>query len=521
MLTPVNRTARWSPARRRPRAVAAIGLTALITLVACSKKDDNNTAAPKSSPSSVASPAASSGNSATSSAPASSSAPESSAAGVASPKGTVTWFVGLGAGTDKDNPAKQQKIVDAFNASQSDVKLKLQVVIPANAAKQLATEIAGGNGPDIVGPVGVKGSNQFEGQWADLKPLMESQKFDTSSFDPGAIKAFEVDGKQVGLPTGVFPSFVWYNKDLFDEAGLAYPPAKFGDKYADGSDWNWDKLQELAKKLTLDSAGKDATDPAFNKNKVVQWGYDPQFSETDLTRWSAQNGAGSFVADDKKTAQIPEQWLKQWKRRHDMIYKDFSSPTKQQLDSDTLNKGNPFPTGKMAMVTTHLWYTCCASTGSEATKDLKPQTFWDIAAMPANDLGKITAPLHSDTFRILDSSKNKEAAFKALSYLVTTAGKELGLIYGAMPPSPALQDEFFATLDKTYTQKPNWQVAKDALAYADVPNHEAWTPNFAKADERIKVTATNIYTDPNLDVDAEAAKLKADLQKIFDAAPAK
>ena len=38
------------------------------------------------------------------------------------------------------------------------------------AYDQLATEIAGGNPPDIIGPVGFGGANAFAGHWLDLAP---------------------------------------------------------------------------------------------------------------------------------------------------------------------------------------------------------------------------------------------------------------------------------------------------------------------------------------------------------------
>ena len=49
-------------------------------------------------------------------------------------------------------------------------------VVPHTAGRDtLATEIAAGNGPDIVGPVGWAGSNEFYGQWLDLTPLIQVQ----------------------------------------------------------------------------------------------------------------------------------------------------------------------------------------------------------------------------------------------------------------------------------------------------------------------------------------------------------
>jgi multiple sugar transport system substrate-binding protein len=53
---------------------------------------------------------------------------------------------------------------------------------------------------------------------------------------------------QLGIPFGIFPSFMIYNFDLFDEAGLNYPPAQYGESYVwpDGTEaeWNMDTLRE-------------------------------------------------------------------------------------------------------------------------------------------------------------------------------------------------------------------------------------------------------------------------------------
>ncbi|MEP7055643.1 MAG: extracellular solute-binding protein [Actinomycetota bacterium] len=499
--------------------MTAIALVALMTLAACSKKDSPKVAASSTSSSAASSSAAES--SAESSAPASSSAPESSAPASSSApatgdKVTVNWFVGLGTGANPEQLDAQKKVVDGFNASQSEITLKLTVVTNTTAATNLATQIAGGKAPDLVGPVGIRGSNQFEGQWLDLAPLVASQKFDTSKFDQKQMDAAkDANGVQTALPFGVYPSFIWYNKDLFDAAGVAYPPHKFGDKYADGREWNMDTLRDIAKKLTQDSDGNDASSPKFNPDKIVEWGYNEQFGADSLQKTGTFFGAGSFVADDKKTAQIPKDWLDGWKWHYDMVWKDHSAPNNKQLQSDTLNKGNAFVTGKVAMTHVHTWYVCCMKDSKN-----KAKTFWDIAAVPSNN-GKITAALHQDTFRILKSTAHPEQAFKVLSYFLTTAAPDLLKLYNAMPADPSLQDAYFASLDKDWPQKVDWQVAKDALKYPDVPNHEGWTPSFTKAETRAAVLGTKLITSPGLDLDAEAKSLQADLQKIFDAAPSK
>lgn len=82
----------------------------------------------------------------------------------------IRWFVGLGTGTNAEQITTQEEVVADFNASQSEIQLILEIV-PFDAARDtLSTQIASGAGPDIVGPVGWGGSNDFFGQWLDIAP---------------------------------------------------------------------------------------------------------------------------------------------------------------------------------------------------------------------------------------------------------------------------------------------------------------------------------------------------------------
>ena len=107
------------------------------------------------------------------------------------------------------------------------------------------------------------------------------------------------------MPFAVYPSFLYFNKDLFDEAGLAYPPTKVGDKY-DGKDWDMDTLREVAMKLTVDANGNDATSAEFDPTKVVQWGFDMQYADNSPRAEAAPWGGNTLVEDDGKTAVIPD-----------------------------------------------------------------------------------------------------------------------------------------------------------------------------------------------------------------------
>lgn len=57
-----------------------------------------------------------------------------------------------------------------------------------------------------------------------------------------------------------------YNEDLFKDAGIDTPPTKVEDA------WSWQEFVEKAQELTLDSAGRNAKDPAFDANNITQYG---------------------------------------------------------------------------------------------------------------------------------------------------------------------------------------------------------------------------------------------------------
>ncbi len=419
----------------------------------------------------------------------------------------IVWFVGLGTGGNDEQIAAQEAVVAEFNATVGAAEgIELELVIVQNdvAYDTLSTLIATEDeAPDIVGPVGIRGSNAFDGNWMDLEPLVEAAGYDLSQFPPSLVDFYRVEGQGlIGLPFGVFPSMIYFNRDLFDAAGLPYPPQSYGEPYADGDPWDFDKLEELALLLTLDVNGNDATSPDFDLDNIVQFGFAQQWS--DARRMATQFGAGSFVGEDGSAA-MPAVWADYFRWYYTGIWDSHFIPNDSYVNSDILATGDPFGSGNVAMAQTHLWYTCCVLGVPN----------WDLAVQPAYN-GVVTTPLHADTFRILQQSDNPEAAFTVLTYLIGEGSLDLLGVYGGMPARPEDRDSFIAGLDETFTQGVNWQVAIDSLNFPDSPSHESNMPNFQKADERIGAFQTLIQSTPDLDIDAEMETLIADLQGIFD-----
>jgi multiple sugar transport system substrate-binding protein len=420
----------------------------------------------------------------------------------------VKWYVGLGTGGDPKQIEVQRKVVDQFNKSQNDVYLTLQIVDNRVASTTLATQIAANNTPDIVGPVGTVGRATFDGNWLDLSPLIQANNFDMSVYEPSVVQNYNLPGQgQIGIPFAVYPSYIYYNKDLFDEAGLPYPPQHFGDTYQ-GKEWNFDTLRELSQKLTVDEKGNDATSPDFAPDHIVQFGFDLQFG-TDPRAMATLFGANRLV-DNENKAYIPPNWLAAWNFFYDAMFKDHWMPNDAYRNSDLFGKGSVFNSGNLAMAYTHLWYTCCIDPVSKAGKVKN----WDIGVVPAYQ-GVTTAKLHADTFGIMKATKHPNESFQVYKYLITN--QDLLTVYGAMPAIKEMQPAFFRGLDEKFSPvKVDWQVAVDSLAYNDVPNHEEGLPNFLKARQATTDFQTLIDTTPGLDINAEAVRLQTTLQGIYD-----
>jgi multiple sugar transport system substrate-binding protein len=479
---------------RTSRAAALIAVVAL-TVGACGPSGSAT-----QSPSSAGSPVAPGESPA-----ASQAAPPSFAAA------DLRWYCCLGTGEDPVQIPVEEEVAAGFGEKHPGSSLKFEVVTYDAARDTLSTQIASGNAPDLIGPVGVGGLAAYDGQWLDLDPFITSSGYDISQYDPAAVDFYKSDDGQIGLPFAVYPSMLWYKADMFEEVGLELPPHEYGAKYKmpDGSevDWSYDTIKELAKLLTVDNQGRDANDPAFDPKNIVQYGFEPQ--RDDLRGLGAYWGAGNLAGADGKTVEIPDAWKDAWKFWYDGMHTDHTIMTGAVAESEEFSGGGyPFFSGRVAMSENFLWTTYgVADAGTD----------WDLAAIPSHN-GEITSPLNADTFAIHKDTKNPEAAFAALTYMLDDSSDQLLQLYGGMPARPDKQDAFFETLGQSegFPDEVDWQVAKDSLEYADNPNFEAAMPKYNETLTILEKYESKWATTPGLDMDDEIEALRAEVQAAWD-----
>jgi multiple sugar transport system substrate-binding protein len=421
----------------------------------------------------------------------------------------IRWYCCLGTGDAPEQVEVELKVAEDFNASHPGIHLQFEGYIYQAARDALAVQLGAGNGPDIVGPLGIGGAEAFHGQWLDLQPLIDKTGFDMSQFPEATVNLYNAGGDgQVGIPYAVYPSVLFYKADMFKEAGLEEPPHDWNGEYTmpDGSKrpWDYDTVREIAKLLTVDESGKDATEEGFDPAKIAQWGFEPQ--RDDLRQTGAYWGAGSLMAADGKTVAVPEPWAAAWKHFYDGIWTDHFSMTGPIFETTDINPaGYPFCAGKVAMSTNYLWSTYCVDTAGDD---------WNMAATPAYK-GKTTAAFNADTWRIMKDSKNPDQAFEVLQYLL--GNEELLTLYGGTPAVESKQDAFLEALFADYTQTIDWKVAKEGIKYADVPNFESFMPAYNQSLDTLSKYGTKWQTTPGLDLNAEIEALRAELQGVWDA----
>lgn len=131
---------------------------------------------------------------------------------------------------------------------ETGIKTKLTVVKWDEYWTMLEAGAQGGSLPDVFW----MHSNESERYMSNdmlldlTDKIAESDKIDPENYPEDIWGLYTYDDKYYAVPKDVDTIALWYNKTMFDEAGLAYPTA----------DWTWDDVSEAAKKLTKDDGSQ-------------------------------------------------------------------------------------------------------------------------------------------------------------------------------------------------------------------------------------------------------------------------
>ncbi|MCB0146562.1 MAG: sugar ABC transporter substrate-binding protein, partial [Caldilineaceae bacterium] len=293
----------------------------------------------------------------------------------------------------------------------------------------------------------------------------ESYPLDTSIYLPGVMEPGKWQGVQYLLPKDFSPMAIYYNKKLFDEAGVAYP--------AEG--WTWDDLLATAQALTK-------TDASGN---VVQWGIQlPGPWTTGFEYWVAAAG-GSLISEDGTSfvgyMDSPEV------QNAVQFYADLYNKHKvapPPADMNAFGGGNSeFDNGTAAMRLFGRW----------------PQS--GMKENPNIDLGVAPLPAGADRagvlfwggFGISSLSDNPEAAWRFLRFYTGAEGAEIWKDW-ALPTVKSVAEESGLSTDPI---EGVWLNELNHLA----PRAYVFTPYWGQtADPALRRVLESAILDPNANV---------------------
>lgn len=195
---------------------------------------------------------------------------------------TISYFTFSAA---PDHLEDLDQMIAAFEAEHPEVTVEVETAPFDDYFTRLQALIAGGEAPDVF----ELNYESFPGYAArgallDLGPLAEGDAgFSADIFYPRAYDAFKYDEQQYALPATFSTVVLYYNKDLFDQAGVDYPTA----------DWTWDDAVTAAQEITDPDAGV--------------WGLFSPVQFWEFYKKAAQNGCQFFNEDmTASTIDAPE-----------------------------------------------------------------------------------------------------------------------------------------------------------------------------------------------------------------------
>ena len=335
-----------------------------------------------------------------------------------------------------------RKIIAAFEERNPDIKVKLEAT--ADASRIFMTDAAAGTPPDVM-YIGTEFLAQLTPKHI-VEPLDEfvpRDGVDMGIYYPETVKALTFDGKLYAMPIHFSTDCLFYNQDLFDKAGVAYPD----------DSWTWETYRDAATTLTEKLNAKGERKEVF--------GCLPPDSLVAMATYGAQlfNEDGTVC-----TANSPEA-VNAFKYCLSLIGKQAPS-TGQAMDTNDMQL---FLNQKLAMYVGRTWQL-------PRFLETMPGIRWDVAPIPIGTRRACVFAVGGNC--IARASRNLEAAWRFAKFYSSLEGQSLmGMQKNCAPAirQLALSEEHF--LDGP---PENMRVFLDAVPNATRPiPDKAWQSEFA------------------------------------------
>ena len=324
------------------------------------------------------------------------------------------------------NEETLQKMYEAFHEEYPNITVNIETIGYDDYFTQMQTRVAGGTAPDCY-----ELNIENFAAYANKGVLAELTGIDTSGYNATALNAFSVNGKQYGVPGNFSNVVLIYNKDLFDQAGVAYPT----------DDWTWDDAMEACEKIS--ALGDDI------------YGIYQPITFNEFFKVAAQYGGGVLNADKTEFTINSEENLKAATMMISKVTDTNVQPTEAQMGG--MGDWDLFESGRLGMIPTGIW---AFNTFADAC-DFN----WDICVEPGGT--QKATHFFSNALVVNADSDKKEAAATWINWLASS-DTSAQMRIDAGWDLPAISNEEVLSGYLKLTPPENRQAVFDSLNYLTV-----------------------------------------------------
>ncbi|WP_294392795.1 sugar ABC transporter substrate-binding protein [uncultured Clostridium sp.] len=385
---------------------------------------------------------------------------------------TITYSI-----WDKIQEPGMRKIADEFESENPGIKVNIEVTPWDQYWTKMEAAASGGSLPDVFWMHASQVEKYIRGNAVmDLtENIKSSSTVDMSKFPKDLVKLYEQDGKNYAIPKDYDTVGLWYNKTLFDEAGIAYPDET----------WTWDTLLENAKKLT-------------NTDKGIYGLSAPLNTHEGIYNYVFQN-EGRIVSEDGTKSEYNTPATRealQWYL--DLSLKEGVSPNQSQFAENSVI--TLFESGKTAMALFGSWMT------SEFASNEYTSANCDVAVLAE---GKTRGTVYNGLGNSVSAkTKNPEAAWKFVEFLGSEKANTIQAESGAaIPAYEGTSEAWIKSNDKF-----NLSAFTEMLDYATIKP-------YIKNNSKWETTENNILKkvfSGDLSVDEGCKQLEDEMNAIIN-----
>lgn len=299
---------------------------------------------------------------------------------------------------DKKQVSAIDEVIKLFNEKYPNIKVKTEITPYGQYFQKLETAATGAALPDVMWMNGAHVQQYAEGKVIlPLTDLAKKENYSLDNYPESLIDLYTVKGDIYGIPKDFDTTGLWYNKKIFDEAGVPYPD----------DTWDWNKLKENAKKLT-------------DKNKGI-WGYAALMgNQGGYYDFIWQNG-GYIISDDEKSVGFDQPEAIEALHYNTSFIKEGLSPTQAQMTETAASE--LFSSGKVAMMFDGPWM----------LQEYKNNPDINVAVVPKGKQRAVA--IHGLANVIAANTKHKDAAWKFVQFLGSKEAAEIFAKTGTVIPA--------------------------------------------------------------------------------------